>query len=70
MDDLTTILLAALGGFFVLAFIVLWPVYRFIKKQEMIGNTWTEAYLKGELQINPTFPSEKGASSATENKDL
>lgn len=51
MDNVDTIIYYALTGFFILAFLVLWPVYRFIKKQEQIGEQFTQAYLEGKLTI-------------------
>ncbi len=63
MNSLDSIILLALAGFFVLAFLVLWPVYRFLKKQEQVGEQFTRAFLEGQFDLKPNdeevSPSQK-----------
>lgn len=43
MDYYTVVILLTLVGFLALAFVLLAPVYRFLKRQERLGEEWTEA---------------------------
>ena len=41
MDRYTIIIIVTTVGFFVLATILLYPVYRFLRKEEQISQHWT-----------------------------
>ena len=41
MSSYDAIILAALFGFFLLAYVLLAPVYRFLKREEQISKQWT-----------------------------
>ena len=43
MDEYTVVVLLTLFGFLALAFVLLAPVYLFLKREEKLGDEWTEA---------------------------
>lgn len=43
MDEYTVVVLLTLFGFLALAFVLLAPVYFFLKREEKLGDEWTEA---------------------------
>ncbi len=41
LDNVHWVILGAVVGFFVLAFILLYPVYRFLNREEESSRSWT-----------------------------
>jgi hypothetical protein len=46
MDDISLIIVLGLIGFGLVAFLLLFPVYRFLKREEEASKNWTEESLR------------------------
>ena len=60
MAEYIPIILLAAFGFFALAFILLAPVYRFLKREEKAGEEWTRSLRRGEASTG--LPSTNGTT--------
>lgn len=64
MDIYTVVIVATLVGFFLLAFLLLAPVYRFLKREEQASKHWTKESLARRHR-----ESQPGANGAAKKED-
>ena len=53
-DNYTVIILLTLVGFFALAFLLLAPVYLFLKREQKLGEQWTREIRKRRMREHPS----------------
>lgn len=53
MDTLDLIILGTLVGFLTLAFVLLYPVYRFLQREEQVSKRWTKHELARRAREHP-----------------
>lgn len=62
-----TVILLTLFGFLLVAYILLAPVYRFLKREEEASRHWTKEALAKRMQEQP--PGSNGSSDREEKRD-
>ena len=62
--DFNLIIFLTTVGFFALAFILLFPVYRFMRREEEVAESWTPRAL-AERQRRPEEPASGDGASTT-----
>jgi hypothetical protein len=66
-DDYTVIILLTLIGFFALAFLLLAPVYLFLKREQKLGEQWTREIRKRRMREQPASPNGTPSRNAEDN---
>ena len=56
-------------GFIALAFVLLYPVYRFMRRQERLADDWTPEAVARRQRRRPAPPPDDGAAPGRETGD-